>query len=494
MSSLVSRILENLATRLMFIIYLLFIVVTIFFIGIGYYHELALQEDRQYDKLKGIVSSLAISIDGNAHSLMISKYYSKNKKDRVVADSIYRELNKILSSAKNETGLQSPLYTLVWNEKDDKFYYGVRSDDFFDVNNEYSQVPELLKQNYQTGGTIPSYETENGTWISAFHPIKTSEGKVVALLEADIKFSVFKSLVNKQYLKRVMVSMIVIVAIFLIFIRYTRKILKEEIQKKKQLSDQKRIIEFKNKDIMDSMHYALKIQNKILPPKKRFEDNFSDFFIMYQSKDIVAGDFYWMEEINGEVYIAVADCTGHGVPGAILSIICANILDKVICQMKLKDPGHILDKVREMVISYLTKGDFAMNDGMDIALCRINIESKQMLYAGAYNPIYILRNNQLIVSKPNKQPVGKFDYLKKFESSHFSLHENDIIYLFSDGFADQFGGPLNKKFKIRNFREMVLEISSLELDQQKIHIESVFNDWKGDQEQIDDVCVIGVQI
>ena len=473
----------------MFIIYLLFIVVTVFFITIGYYHELDIQKQRQYDKLKGIVASLSTNINGDAHALMIEQYTLMTEDSKKIADSIYNLLNKQLAVAQNEIGLNSPLYTLTWNTNDDNFYYGVRSDDFIDLNNRYLQVPLLLKQNFNKGGVLPPYETENGTWLSAFHPIKNSNGNVVGLLEADIEFSAFKAIVNKQYFNRLMISLLVIIAIFVVFITYTRKILREEVKKKRQLSHQKKIIEFKNKDITDSMHYALKIQNKILPAQSQFNECFSDYFIMYESKDIVAGDFYWMEKIDGEIYLAVADCTGHGVPGAILSIICANFLDKVVCQMGLTDPGKILDEVRDKVINYLTKGEYSMSDGMDIALCRINLETNQLSYAGAYNPIYILRNKELIVTKPTKQPVGKFDLLSSFESSDYELMKDDVVYLFTDGYADQFGGPANKKFKMRNFREMFIDICDMEMAEQKKHIESVFMNWKGDTEQIDDVCL-----
>ena len=176
MSSIVSRILENLATRLMFIIYVLFIVVTIFFIGIGYYHELDIQQDRQYDRLKGIVSSLAPNVDGDAHVAMIQAFGKEKRGDNGIADSLYDLLNKQLATVQKETGLSTPVYTLTWNPEDDNFYYGVRSDDFFDVNNRYLQVPELLKENFETGGVLPTYETENGTWLSAFHPIKNKKG------------------------------------------------------------------------------------------------------------------------------------------------------------------------------------------------------------------------------------------------------------------------------------------------------------------------------
>ncbi|MFK8038943.1 MAG: PP2C family protein-serine/threonine phosphatase [Crocinitomicaceae bacterium] len=493
MSNIFNRILENLATRLMFIIYILFIVVTGFFITLGYFQELDLQKERQYDRLSGIVSSLSTSIDGDSHKYLMENFNSATLDRKLKADSIYKKLNEQLHKAKEASGLNSPIYTLV-KSSDSQVYYGVRCDEFVDINNKYKRVPELLVANYEIGGVLPAYESENGVWISAFHPIKSSNGKVVALLEADIEFSQFREIVNGHFFKRLLISLLVIIVIFLIFIKYTKKVLREEVQKKRELSEQKRIIEFKNKDIMDSMHYALKIQNKILPSDDDFKHNFRDSFIYYESKDIVAGDFYWMREIDGKIYIAVADCTGHGVPGAILSIICANILDNVVGQMKISDPADILNEVRSQVISYLTKGDFAMNDGMDIALCQVNFKSSELKYSGAYNPIYIVREGELMATKACKQPIGKFDYSKNFTSTTYKIIENDIIYLFTDGYADQFGGPNNKKFKYRNFRELLLSTSNMShLKNQKDKLSRTFTDWKGDNEQIDDVCVIGIK-
>lgn len=494
MTTIINRILENLATRLMFIIYVLFIVVTTFFIVRGYYQELDLQEQRQYDRLKGIVSSLATNIDGDAHAYMMTNYNSKSAQNKVQADSIYKKLNSQLKKSKDATELGSSLYTLVRNPIDNKFYYGVRSDKFVDINNVYQQVPSALQKNYEIGGVLPTYESENGTWISAYHPIKSASGDVVGLLEADIEFSQFIAIVNNHFLRRLVISMAVIGLIFIVFTYYTKKVLKEEAVKKQLLSDQKRIIEYKNKDITDSMHYALKIQNKILPSTSNFKANFRDCFIFYQSKDIVAGDFYWMEEINDDIFIAVADCTGHGVPGAILSIICANILDNVVCQMGVTDPAEVLNEVRDKVINYLTKGEYAMNDGMDIALCRINLKKGELQYSGAYNPIYMVRNGELKITEACKQPIGKFDYSKSFTSTTYQLQKDDIIYLFTDGFADQFGGPNNKKFKFKKFREVLLESSNSDnMETQKNYIETTFNDWMGSLEQIDDVCVVGVK-
>lgn len=494
MSLVLNRILNNLATRIIFIIYVFFILITVFFIVFGYYNELYLQKQRQYDKLKGIVSSVAINMDGDAHQEMMRRYSKKNRLNSVLEDTTYFKINRILNETVKHNKLNSPMYTLAFNQKKNIFYYGVRSDSYIDLNNEYIQTPEVLIKQLEHGGVIPLHKSENGIWLSAFHPIKNKKGEVVALLEADIEFSEFKKIVNAHYINEALIFLLIIIIFFVFFILYTRKILRVEAHKNRLLKTQKKIIELKNKDIMDSIYYALKIQNAMLPSVNEFTENFEDSFIFYQSKDVVAGDFYWMKRIGDDVFIAVADCTGHGVPGAILSIICSNALEQVICEMKIKNPGKILDAVRALVISFLTKGAHEMNDGMDIALCRINYKKSELDYSGAYNPIYMVRGSEMIISEPCKQPVGWFIKQEHFKCSNFKIEKGDIIYLFTDGYADQFGGPKKKKFKYRQFKNLLLLNSHRSMEEQRNIMIETFNKWRGNEEQVDDVCIVGIKI
>lgn len=494
MSKILNRILNNLATRIIFIIYVFFTLVTVFFIVFGYHNELYLQKQRQYDKLKGIVSSVGINMDGDEHEEMMSKYSKKRKLSSITEDTIYFKINRILNETVRYNKLNSPMYTLVFDQEKKGFYYGVRSDSFIDLNNEYLQTPETLIKQLEYGGIIPLHESENGIWLSAFYPIKNKNGEVVALLEADIEFSEFKKRVNYHYLSEAAIVLFIIIIFFIFFILYTRKILRVEAHRNRLLETQKKTIELKNKDIMDSIHYALKIQNAMLPSESLFKKTFKENFIFYQPKDVVAGDFYWMECIDDDIFVAVADCTGHGVPGAILSIICSNALKQVVCETKIKAPGEILDAVRDLVISFLTKGEHEMNDGMDISLCKVNYKKSELDYAGAYNPIYIVRDGKMIISKPCKQPVGKFINQKKFKCSNFKIEKKDTIYLFTDGYADQFGGPNKKKFKYRQFKNLLLLNSQKPMiEQRKVFIKT-FNDWRGNEEQIDDVCIVGIKL
>ena len=189
---------------------------------------------------------------------------------------------------------------------------------------------------------------------------------------------------------------------------------------------------------------------------------------------------------------AAADCTGHGVPGAMVSVVCNNAMNRAVREYSKTEPGAILDKTRDIVIQEFEKSDEEVKDGMDIALCSLN--GHKLQYAGAHNPLWILREGEIIETKANKQPIGKFDNLEPYTTHYFDLQKGDSIYIFSDGYVDQFGGEKGKKFKAKAFRALLLSIQDKQMEEQKIIIDDAFEGWRGNLEQIDDVCVIGVKI
>jgi ligand-binding sensor domain-containing protein/serine phosphatase RsbU (regulator of sigma subunit) len=266
-----------------------------------------------------------------------------------------------------------------------------------------------------------------------------------------------------------------------------------EISKQKdELENNKDIIEQKNKDIMDSIHYAKRIQSAILPSDKIVNEYLKDSFILYKPKDVVAGDFYWMEHKDGTVLFAAADCTGHGVPGAMVSVVCNNALNRSVREYGLTNPGEILDKTRDIIVQEFEKSDEDVKDGMDIALC--SLKENILEYSGAHNPLWIIRKGEIIETKANKQPIGQFDNPQPYTTHKFELQKEDVIYIFSDGYVDQFGGAKGKKFKSRAFKELLLSIQDKSMLEQNKIIDDAFETWRGSLEQIDDVCIIGVRV
>ena len=253
-------------------------------------------------------------------------------------------------------------------------------------------------------------------------------------------------------------------------------------------------LEEKNILFTDSINYARRIQSAILPPDRLVKSHLKQSFILYKPKDIVAGDFYWMEPMDDNVLFAAADCTGHGVPGAMVSVVCNNSLNRAVREYRENDPGKILDKTRELVIQEFEKSEEEVQDGMDIALC--SLQGKRLSYAGANNPLWVIRkgSQEIEVYKANKQPIGKYDRVFPYATHHIDLDSGDTFYVFSDGFADQFGGVKGKKLKAANFKKLLLSIQNQSMEEQHDSLNQFFNDWRGYLDQLDDVCVIGVRV
>jgi len=265
-------------------------------------------------------------------------------------------------------------------------------------------------------------------------------------------------------------------------------------KQKGEIEEQHNVLEEQHREITDSINYAKRIQDAILPPLKLVKGYIPDSFILYQPKDIVAGDFYWMEGVNNLIIFAAADCTGHGVPGAMVSVVCHNAMNRAVREFMLIEPDEILNKTRDIVVETFEKSDEDVRDGMDVALCTINTESNKLSFSGANNGLYFIRNGELLQIKPDKQPIGKYDDSKPFTKHEMDLEKGDVIYTFSDGYADQFGGPKGKKFMYRPFRELLLSIHTKPMSEQHDLLMNAFEEWRGKMEQIDDVCVIGVRI
>jgi tetratricopeptide (TPR) repeat protein len=281
-------------------------------------------------------------------------------------------------------------------------------------------------------------------------------------------------------------------------------------QKKKDheiIKKQKAIVEQKNKEVTDSISYAKRLQDAILPPVSLMEAFFSESFLIYKPKDIVAGDFFWMEAISPsieskseetKILIAAADCTGHGVPGAMVSLVCSTALNRCVKEFSLRKPGEILDKTRELVIETFEKSGTDVKDGMDISLVSIilshNNTATQIEWAGANNPLWYSDKGTLKEIAGNKQPIGKHADPKPFITHKLELQAGDHIFLLTDGYVDQFGGEKGKKFMTKNLRNLVSEHLHLPMKDQKQVYEKVFHDWMGPLEQVDDVTLIGIKI
>ncbi len=373
----------------------------------------------------------------------------------------------------------------------------------FERQNNYKSALEMYKLHIQMRDSLNNKETQKA---AAKQQAQYEYEKQKAIDDAEHEKQIAieqEAAAKQQIITYATAGGLGLVGIFLIFVFNRLQVTKRQKniieEQKQEVEEQKQIVETahheleeKNQEILDSINYAKRIQNAILPPQKVVKEYLQESFILYKPKDIVAGDFYWLEHKEDKVLFAACDCTGHGVPGAMVSVVCNNGLNRSVREYNLTDPGKILDKTREIVIQEFEKSEEEVKDGMDIALC--SLEGNTLKYAGANNPLWIIRNGEIIETKADKQPIGKFDELLPYTTHTFELQKGDSIYIFSDGYADQFGGEKGKKFKAANFKKLLLSIQKESIEQQKELINQAFEDWKGDLEQLDDVCVIGVRV
>lgn len=317
----------------------------------------------------------------------------------------------------------------------------------------------------------------------------------------------FDILIAKPFWKKwwfYVLSLIVLVSIVYTIIKKREKNQKE-IQRKLEIELDKRTkevvkkngeLEEKNKNITDSINYALRIQKSILPSTKLITEIFPESFIYYQPRDIVSGDFYWYEKIGDKFIIACADCTGHGVPGAFMSMISSTLLKEIAHQNKITDPAEFLFKLDDLLMKTLKKtGETSINDGLDLSLCVFDLKTNHLSFSGAFRPILLYKNNELTRLKTFPYSIGGGDFInKEFKSIDIQLEVGDIVYLFTDGYPDQFGGEKGKKLYLKGFENLIKTSVNEKMDEQSIILEKFFTEWKAERNQIDDVLVMGIKI
>ncbi len=340
---------------------------------------------------------------------------------------------------------------------------------------------------------------------------------IVATIISNIAFYIWNSkLSSEEFIINggLLVFTVSIFSLFLIRTRYrmtfneirsrlilakSKEIIEREnkiiVEQSQEITVQKDVLFKKNKEITDSINYAKRIQSAVLPNARSFKSSFKDAFVFFRPKDIVSGDFYWKYETNERLYFAIADCTGHGVPGGFMTILATSVLEQVVRSKKDILPNQMLDEVRDLIVNSLNQGSETeqSKDGMDIIVCSFDKQTHTLHYAAAYNQIILIRNNELLKLATDKQPCGYYEEAKPFSLHSIPVLEGDIYYFTSDGFQDQFGGPKLKKFRSKAIQDLFFEIHQDSFEIQRAKVENTFFSWKADTEQTDDVLVVGVK-
>lgn len=431
--------------------------------------------------------SLKLSTDteGDDIEMLVAVYSGlgncyENKMDYDKALSNYTSSLKLSEKNDLKTGVMnaylnfSSLYERLGQDKQALYYNKLYGDIKDKLSNEKS-LKETLELNTK-------YETEK-------------KEKEILLLTKDQQLK--DKTLREQSLVRI--GLIIGLGLFLIlsFLLYNRYRFKQKanilLEKQKELIHQKNIM------ITDSIDYAKTIQEAILPDTNKLISFFSEHFILYKPKAIVSGDFYWIGKKNDQLICAVADCTGHGVPGAFMSLLGHNILENVIQRESSTNPGAILSDLNEEIVNRFSKGKEreTVKHGMDIAIICIDADQQKLQFAGAKNSLYIIRENHLTELKADKQSTGvvsKDHMMINYTNNVYNLQKGDMLYMFSDGFPDQKGGKDKKKFYYQPFKDLLINMSNLALEEQKQQLDSVINNWIGEDEQIDDILVMGIRI
>ncbi|MDX2359388.1 MAG: tetratricopeptide repeat protein [Crocinitomicaceae bacterium] len=469
-------------------------------------HEEALEIRRRL----GVEENIAITLASLAGCYMMLEHYSE-------AEALFREAYMIRTEQDDQYGLNQIMLEFSWlyelkgdlnrsvkyadsayNMALELKFDEMHHDAALQLGTVYEKIgkPKLgyryLLEAYNLWQEMNlAQATENINELRAQYEIEKIEGENLLLIkDGEIKDLSLErndaSLTNQRLIigSGTFLLVIAFVALF-----YLNRLNKEKRLRNDLLKEQKKLVETKSDEIQASIQYAKRIQAAILPQYKAVTDALNNVFVIFKPKDVVAGDFYWLEKRDSCILFAVADCTGHGVPGAMVSVVCNNGLNRSVREHGLTDPGKILDSTREIIVREFEKSEDDVKDGMDIALCCL--EGNQLNYAGAHNPLWIIRKGELLHFKANKEPIGKFETPTPYTTHNIELEKGDTIYLFSDGLVDQFGGPQNKKYKSVNFKKLLLSIQEKSMGKQKELIQKAFYEWKGTEEQIDDVCVLG---
>lgn len=461
--------------------------------AISYYYLAGLYAE----KLKVNNNDSLSNIQSLTESIQIGRSFFVNGTEGGFLDGSYKYYESLLAFLSNnynesiKLGLDAYQIMLLegFSSKSDLPATTILLANAFEKNNDLKNALKYLEihQNYMDSTAILS-ENENARShsLKVEYKNKRSEEELASKAKIESEKLNHNAYLDRQKMYYLIGGLALIPLLIIVFVIFKRR--------KKLNWFYAQLFERTN-DLNDSINYAERIQRAMLPLNRDLDQHFKEHFILYKPKHIVAGDFYWLEQKNNYIYIAVADCTGHGVPGALVSLVCHEALQRSLYEFDLNHTQEILNKTRDLLKQrFKYSSGETIKDGMDIALCRLDLNNNKVEFSGANNPLWILRNDEMLAYKGNKQPVGEYYAEKPFTCIEEDLKEGDLLYMFSDGYIDQFGGESGKKLKTPNFRKFILKNASKKLSIQGKLLADNFENWRRDIEQIDDVCIIGIKL
>ncbi len=460
-------------------------------IAIVHHGEEKAERSRSLTQLGSITSTLAEQLNAGHVRDLRERYDSRGMIIKNTQDAWYYVMHERLRKAAERNELPTPLEVIAYDDRKQEMQVIVTSAEVPTFRTPWRGDATALLAAVDGSGTTTIGTKQNAELI-AFDAMRTDDGTLVGLIVARSPAHVARATAMAALFRNIGIALLLFGVAGILLFRYVGRWLKHEEQRHDRLQE-------KHDDITDSIAYAGKIQRALVPAALIYDEIFPDSFVIDRPKDVVSGDFHWVHRIDRETcYVAAADCTGHGLPGAMMATIGCSLLNEIVPQHADKDPADILAILHTRMVSALNQQgkQRGAGDGMDVALCRVDRKNNEILFAGAYRPLYWLHQGQLSVINGDRRPVGGAhqDNERKFTSHRLAYTPGDRIYLFSDGYVDQFGGPERKRFMTSRLHTLITKNQHLPLKEQAIVLDRAFLDWKGAAEQVDDICMLGLAV
>ena len=490
---------KKLSVKILVTVYGSLILLSAYFIFTVYTNHLKVAEEGALGSLLAIANTLSTQLNGDSLQTVFETYPFEEFDSIPFDNHAFNAQIEALKNGYELNGLKTPIYTLTYDSLKDCFFIGAASNGIEPYGFHYVSPPDKLKEIYTTGGVIPAFEDDHGTWLSALRPIKNSSGTVVAALQVDFPFDDFIMYAQDDLKRNIGVSLALFAIIGVFLYSLLKQILRTEEQAVTALQSARNALEETNNDLVGSIEYASTIQKNIYPEKESLDAFFCEYFVFDRPRDIVSGDFHWFYLIDKDrALVAVADCTGHGVPGALMSIMGHNYLNEAVLDGKLIEPSKILeyldDKIRK---TFHKKGIGEIgNDGMDIGLCLIDKGNQIITYSGAKRPLVILTPERQDIIKGTRRGIGEHYLADKlpFKEVVVPIQPERSYFMYSDGLQDQFGGEKESKLMQKGVIKWLDESLTKSMQLWPDHLQTRFETWKGDNDQIDDICLMGFHL
>jgi serine phosphatase RsbU (regulator of sigma subunit) len=466
-------------------------VISAVYIAWSYSHQVRTGEITALERINTISSTLAATVDARKIERIKKNYPIHGALEKKTRDAWYYTTHILLLRTADANNLDVPIRILVKDGFGEKLQVLVSSDLELDFRGSYGPQSNVIAHYFDTGGGIDLVDTDVPRWI-ALSPISDSYGNTIAVVSTELPKSAIHEKALANLLWNVLFSILLTGLIIFVMVRMIGTWLLQNEQEKDLLNA-------RNDDITQSIEYAGKIQSQLIPDPAIYSREFHDHFLINKPKERISGDFHWFKRIDEHRrLVAISDCTGHGLPGAMMVAVGCSVLNEVVDENNWENPADILSQMNTKIIRNLAQQNNkkGAGDGMDIALCMIDDRDRTVLFAGAFRPLYWSQNGKLTILNGDRQPIGGSQHAqeRKFTCHKVSYSEGDRLYLFSDGYVDQFGGPDNRKFLTSRFNKLIEENQHLSLHAQAKLLENTFEQWKEGYEQVDDVCLLALEL